>query len=106
MNLDIKFKYSDKNEFVLKKSKSYKIFLRFFTISNINRHLEFETDFYCTTLPKITPSEDNLIDEEKIKNLVEYLFTSDSSVKNWLNSHKIFDLSDINFKVEVEILES
>ena len=68
--------------------------------------MEFETDFYCTTLPKITPSEDNLIDEEKIKNLVEYLFTSDSSVKNWLNSHKIFDLSDINFKVEVEILES
>ena len=53
MNLYIKFKYSDKNEFVLKKSKSYKIFLRFFTISNVNRHLEFETDFYCNTLPEI-----------------------------------------------------
>lgn len=102
MNLDIKFK----NEFVLKKSKTYKIFLRFFTISNINRHLEFEADFYCNTLPEITPSEDNLIDEEKIKNVVENLFTTDSSVKNWLNSHKIFDLSDTNFKIEVEILES
>lgn len=106
MNLYIKFKYSDKNEFVLKKSKSYKIFLRFFTISNVNRHLEFETDFYCNTLPEITPSEDSLIDEEKIKKLVDYLFTADKSVKNWLNIHKIFDLSDKNFKVEVEILES